>query len=129
MWAWELKEILQDSLHPRWNTVWIESNRWGDRHRKAADLPPDLATLFFAKADGDYKEAVVTPFSVRRGQLPEKTVLTLKESGEPDLTYIGWRNLFNGLLRQGYIRPTRKLDRVLGMPSSDIVPPDSVWKL
>lgn len=129
MWSWELKEILQDSLHPRWNTVWIESNRWGDRQRAAADLPSDLATLFFAKASGDYHDAVTTPFVVRRGQLPEHTILTLKESGEPDIIYLGWRNVLNGLLKQGYIRPTRKLDRALGKPSADILPPDSVWRL
>jgi hypothetical protein len=127
MWAWELKEVLQTCLHPRWNTVWVEANRWGERNRAGAGLRTDMGTVFFAKAQGDYTKAVETPFSVRLGQLPEDTVVTWREDGSDVRdTYIGWRPMLKSLVKGGYLRPHPLLDKWLDCDSRTLAR-DTVW--
>ena len=129
MWSWELKELLQTCLHPRWNTVWIEANRWGERNRAAAGLRTDMGTVFFAKSRGKWEDAVATPFSVRLGQLPQNNVVTWKPDESDVLdTYIGWKPLIVQGLNGGYLRPHPALDRWLLCRSSELVK-STVWNV
>jgi len=129
MWAWELKSLLQECLHPRWNTVWIEANRWGVRQREAAGLAVDMGTIMFAGTEGN----VETPFSVRKGQLPEDTVIEwiyddMGRQSDVKTAYKGWREMLTALVRQGYLRPHKKLDDWLGGHTEDLLK-DSPWRL
>lgn len=112
----EFVDILQTHLHPRWWSIWVDSNRWGRRQREAAGLTPDLGTVFVAKAQGGAPEQVlVVPTNCLPYITQYETILD--EDGKETLGYHaakGWPAALEHLIKAQHLKPSHRLSYLIG---------------
>jgi len=118
MYPGEWVRTLHEALHPRWWSIWVETNRWGQRMAKGLGLPQTLATVFVAPAQTKALplRAAIVPLNC----IPKFTFYTVKVDStgramDFDKHLVpGWYWTLRGMVEEGYLRPTPRICHLLG---------------
>ena len=132
MYSGEFLHLLEQNIHPRWWTIWVECNRWGRRQREAAGLTPDLGTVFVARAQkGEAVQALIVPTNCLPYITTYETILD--EDGKETLGYQaakGWPASIEHLVKHWYLRPSRRLSYLIGKDTFQLAAeggPEGEW--
>lgn len=101
-----LLKICRYYLHPHWWSIWVDSNRWGERERERQNFP-SAGTLWVGTFAGEARDILVVP----RGSIPYARTFRDMASveftednrviGAPPMP--GWRRLLVDLTQKGAI--------------------------
>lgn len=108
-WLWEFK-------HPRWVSIGVESNRWGNNPRESVGIGP-CGTVWAAN-DQVKEYGVVVPCDC----LPFTSIASAEWSEDMmrfvgGAMVLGWRPALELLLDAGFLRGSRKLSYLIGKDS------------
>lgn len=114
-WVWEHK-------HPRFLTVNVAIQKSNEEARELLGLP-QVGTMYFATTLG--REWMEEP--IPRGELPYQSIV--KAEWDPvrmrwnnDAQVRGWQPFLVQLSKNGFLRPSRRLNYLLGQDSFSLVP-------
>lgn len=131
MYPAEFLALLHKFKHPRFDTVGVERNRWGDRVREAVGLTAH-GTIYFTtpsskswatdqKDEGKDMHILVPanciPYDTRRDAHFNQT----RGKFEGDLAR-GWRRTFAMLAEQGFLYPNEELSYLIGEDTWKLIP-------
>jgi len=113
MYPSELVALLWRHKHPRYFSVHIESNRWGDRQRDAVGLAPHGTIHFSEPLSRDEVFTVVCdciPYTTIRDATFDQDMGRWKDGP----LVRGWRPLISNLVKGGFLYPDKELDYLIG---------------
>lgn len=122
MYPAELVALLWRHKHPRYFSVRIETNRWGDRQRDAVGLKPHGTIQLATVGDRDDIFTVVCdciPYTTIRDAVFDQDLGRWREGHK---LIRGWRPLLSNLAKGGFLYPSEELDYLIGERTWQSVP-------
>ncbi len=113
--------LLRRYLHPMWWSVGVESNRWGERPRKAQNIAP-AGTIWTCTFDGDREWADCPAIPCEAITYLQRTAKTeFDDTGRVvgEAQAVGWYTTLRQLVQLGILRNHPDLDRALGWQHRD----------